>query len=126
MRITENPNTGYRVAVYGSLKAGRHNHGYLKTARFIGRFRTPPEYTMIDLGPYPAVIPEGHTAIEVEIYEVGSDTLKSLDELEEHPESYRRTLIKIANMEVFIYLLTRKGLRDVQKLRCPIIESGRW
>ncbi|MGH8548388.1 MAG: gamma-glutamylcyclotransferase family protein [Methylococcales bacterium] len=116
----------YRIAVYGSLKAGRHNHRYLETARFIGRFHTTPDYTMIDLGPYPAIIPDGSTAIEVEVYAVDAETLGAVDELEEHPDFYRRIRVKIANRYVFIYVLTERGIRGIKNPRRRIIESGRW
>lgn len=122
----EIPGIEYRVAVYGSLKSGRHNHGYLRTAKFVGCFRTAPEYTMIDLGAYPAILPGGSTAIEVEIYAVDEETIKAVDTLEEHPDRFRRTPVKIANMNVFIYVLNERGMRGVRPLNRRIIESGCW
>lgn len=115
-----------RVAVYGSLKTGHYNHAYLKKAHFIGTFHTAPEYTMIDLGAYPAIIADGKTQIEVEIYEVDPDTLTALDELEEHPDCFMRTLIRIEDMEVFIYVLNPEQVRGMHHLSHRIIESGRW
>ncbi|MGH8477836.1 MAG: gamma-glutamylcyclotransferase family protein [Methylococcales bacterium] len=126
MGLTESPIIAHLVAVYGSLKAGCYNHRYLRTATFIGRFHTSPEYTMINLGAYPAIISDGNTAIEVEVYAVDSDTLRALDELEEHPDCYRRTRVNIANMDVFIYILTKRSLRDFKNLKHRIVESGHW
>jgi gamma-glutamylaminecyclotransferase len=122
----EIPGIEYLVAVYGSLKSGRHNHGYLRTAKFVGRFRTAPEYTMIDLGAYPAILPGGSTAIDVEIYAVDADTIKALDTLEEHPDHFRRTPVSIANRNVFIYVLNERGMPGAQRRKRRIIESGCW
>ncbi|MGR9107227.1 MAG: gamma-glutamylcyclotransferase family protein [Gammaproteobacteria bacterium] len=126
MAATKRVTLEHRVAVYGSLKAGRHNHGYLRKARLIGRYQTAAEYTMIDLGAYPAIIPNGNTAIEVEIYRVDAATLEALDKLEEHPDCYRRVLVKIANMDAYLYVLTEREIRRIKNIRDRIVRSGRW
>ncbi|MCI0654301.1 MAG: gamma-glutamylcyclotransferase [Methylococcaceae bacterium] len=126
MELTESAIVEHRVAVYGSLKGGRYNHRYLSAATLIGRFHTAPEYTMINLGAYPAIIPDGSTAIEVEVYAVDSDTLRALDKLEEHPHCYRRTSVNIASMDVFIYILTNRETRGIKNVKRRIIESGSW
>ncbi|MGH8474745.1 MAG: gamma-glutamylcyclotransferase family protein [Methylococcales bacterium] len=126
MPSTESCGQEYRVAVYGSLKAGRHNDHYLRTATLVARSKTAPEYTMIDVGPYPAIIPAGDTPIEVEVYAVDSDTLKALDELEDHPDRYLRSLIRIENLDAYIYILTKQGMRGIPNGKQRIIETGCW
>ncbi len=126
MDSTAIPRIEHRVAVYGSLKSDRHNHRYLRTAKFVGRLRTAPRYTMIDLGAYPAIIPGGNTAIEVEIYAVDAHTLNALDRLEEHPDRFRRTQVSLATMDVFIYVLNERRMQGLQYLKRRIIESGCW
>jgi len=110
------------VFVYGSLLAGQGNHRVLRTARFVGRAQTAPEYTMHSLGGFPGVVSGGSTPIEGECYEVDGPTLEALDRLEGHPSFYRRTRIVLEDkMSVEIYLLTSEQVDEL-----PIVVSGCW
>lgn len=59
-----------KLAVYGTLKKGEHNDNFLKNSKFLGEFVTSPNFTMYNLGGFPAVVPEGNTSIHCEIYEL--------------------------------------------------------
>ena len=81
------------VFVYGTLRRQGVNYRLLRRARYLGRHRTAPAYTMIDLGGYPGVVRGGRTAIEGELYGVDKPTLAMLDQLEDYPRLYDRDRI---------------------------------
>ena len=83
------------VAVYGTLKQGRGNHGLLSTAQFVGEGRTVSTHRMYSQGiPYVRKAPDGYT-VQVEVYSVSTEVLSSLDALEGHPDWYRRELVPV-------------------------------
>ncbi len=73
-----------RVFVYGTLKTGLGNHGWLRGHAFLGRAVTEPLYRMFDLGGYPGMVAvdEGGLPIEGEVWEVDERGLRLLDKLE--------------------------------------------
>ncbi|KAL0122847.1 hypothetical protein PUN28_007493 [Cardiocondyla obscurior] len=90
----------HRVFVYGTLKRGEPNHGLIKDpangyAKFLGLGRTTITYPLVIATKYniPFLLKKPGTGNYVlgEIYDVNSDMLKKLDELEEHPKFYERT-----------------------------------
>jgi gamma-glutamylaminecyclotransferase len=98
-----------RVFVYGTLLVGEENHRFLERARSIGRARTEPRFRLLDLGPYPAMLPGGEIGVHGEVYEVDRETLERLDALEDHPHLYRRTAIPLDDGTLAeAYLLTRE------------------
>lgn len=108
--------------VYGTLQRGESNHRLLARSRFVGTARTPPAYTLLDLGGFPAVVEGGATAVEGEIWEVDDATLRLVDRLEDHPRFYRRvTVVLDDGVTCQTYLLPR----DMAGL-APPIASGRW
>ena len=109
-----------QVFVYGSLKRGHSNHGFLQGADFVGAHSTRAVYTLLDLGYFPGVIAGGTTAIQGEIYRIDDDTLHALDRLEGHPEFYQRALIATPYGGAYIYLLTAADETY------SVIASGVW
>lgn len=107
------------VFVYGSLRRGGANHRLLEKARFLGVHTTPPDYCMLDLGPYPGVIQPGETAIAGEVYGISSRVLADLDALEDYPRSYTRVKIPTPWGEAWIYIY-----RFRQSL--PVVKGGDW
>lgn len=95
------------VAVYGSLKRGYGNHGFLDTAELLNVTRTAEsDYKMFALGGYPGVVKsdEGYK-IHVEVYEVDDETFKSLDGLEGHPSFYCRELTDLEDgQQAWMYI----------------------
>lgn len=91
--------TEVKMFVYGTLKKGMHNHGYLKGAKFLGKYETGPGYRKVVNGlPYLIEDSEG-AGCDGELYEVSQLTLKMLDRLEGHPDWYVRKLIKVFDTE---------------------------
>jgi gamma-glutamylcyclotransferase (GGCT)/AIG2-like uncharacterized protein YtfP len=79
------------VAVYGTLKKGFGNHGYLRGQKFLGKAVSRDRF-ILGHGGYPAVVPSSRGAkIVVEIYDVSPSTLLNLDSLEGYPVHYDRS-----------------------------------
>lgn len=57
------------IFVYGTLKKGHGNNGYLGDSKLIGPAKTAPKYTLFD-GGFPIVERGGETSIIGEVYEV--------------------------------------------------------
>jgi gamma-glutamylcyclotransferase (GGCT)/AIG2-like uncharacterized protein YtfP len=122
---------GALVFVYGTLMQGEHNHRLLATedAAYLGPCTTEPAFTMYHLGGFPAVAPEGDTAIRGELYVVGDATLAALDRLEGHPSFYLRTTIRLAGgSEVLAYVMPADRLAGDRWWRGTpdLIPSGDW
>ena len=76
-----------------------------------------------DLGPYPAVLEGGTTAVRGEVYEVDEERMAWLDAFEGHPEVYRRATVLLADgQQALAYLLEQKTLAE----GCPEVEGGDW
>jgi gamma-glutamylcyclotransferase (GGCT)/AIG2-like uncharacterized protein YtfP len=111
-----------RVFVYGTLRAGECHHRLLRGAKFVGHARTAPRFRMVDLGSFPAIVADGSTPIEGELYDVDRARLARLDRLEGHPRFYTRTPISLEDgSEALAYLL-----RPTQVVGRPLIPSGDW
>src|SRR5262249_32720315 len=103
MRMASMP---IRIFVYGTLLSGEANHGLLSSARLIASIRTPPEYWLYDLGPYPALVMNGEEAVTGEIYEIDEGTLEELDRFEEHPDLYIRRKVTLGpHGDAFVYVI---------------------
>jgi len=108
--------------VYGSLLAGEANHGMLAGARFLGDATTAPAFELADLGPYPALVRGGATAVGGELYAVTAEHLRRLDAFEGHPHLYQRDAVQLADgrsaQSYFMAPARAEGY--------PRIASGRW
>jgi gamma-glutamylcyclotransferase (GGCT)/AIG2-like uncharacterized protein YtfP len=111
----------HRLFVYGTLRRGEYNHHVLGNAPLLGLYRTPPHYTMLNLGRYPAVIAGGRTAIKGEVYALNKALLARLDSLEHYPEEYLRESIATPYGSAWIYLYRHLPTPDT-----PLITSGDW
>ena len=109
-----------RIFVYGTLMRGEDNASFLRGARFAGAARTEPRYTLVDLGDYPGLCDGGATSVVGELYDVDEPILVRVDELEGHPDLFRRASVTLAGGGTAIaYLLAaeRPG---------AVIASGDW
>jgi gamma-glutamylcyclotransferase (GGCT)/AIG2-like uncharacterized protein YtfP len=111
-----------RVFVYGTLLRGESNHNLLTDSRFLGMARTEPLFSLFDLGGYPAMSSGGCTSVVGEIYEVTEKVLEALDELEGHPDWYRRAPIKLSGgISAETYLMEASKVAGR-----PLIQGGNW
>lgn len=114
----------YKVAVYGSLKQGFHNHPVMRQAGGVYEDTVSLEgYDMFNLGSFPG-IKEGTGTIEAELYQVSD--LRPLDWLEGYhpdyePDSlYLRRTVKLDGEDVYVYVYNGEVSRK------DIVEDGKW
>jgi len=109
--------------VYGTLKRGQRNHGLMREARFLGEAVTAPQYTLLDLGSFPGMIPSGNTAVHGELYEVGPELMARLDRHEGVPRFYVREPILLEGGNTVESYLLIDPLRIAQGF---LVEAGLW
>ena len=110
-----------RVFVYGTLKRGGANHGWIARQRFVAEALTQPLYRMFDLGGYPGMIrSESGIAIVGEVWDVDLAGLAKLDVLEDiDGGEYERVPVELQGefadqrVEGYVYLRSVEGWRDV-------------
>jgi gamma-glutamylcyclotransferase (GGCT)/AIG2-like uncharacterized protein YtfP len=103
--------------VYGTLLRGEPGHHHLGDARFLGAYRTPPQYRMVVVDWYPAISVGGGT-VEGEVFEVSAAQLATLDAYE--GDEYVRELIETPWGRAFIYVAITIDDALVE------VPSGRW
>ena len=108
--------------VYGRMKQGGADHSVLSESRFLGQAQTAPKYDLVDLGGLPGLTTEGGMVVQGEIYAVNEQTLASLDEFEDHPDTFHRDDLLLADgREVLGYVLP-----PTQAVGFPRLSSGTW
>lgn len=101
--------TSHLVFVYGTLMKGEQHSEVLMKSRFVGPAESRPEYELVQIDYYPAMIPGGNTVIRGEVYEVDEATLTELDALEEVPVYYVREMIALADgTSAHAYIMPRE------------------
>jgi gamma-glutamylaminecyclotransferase len=110
------------VFVYGTLKRGGVNHGFLAGQQFMGIARTQAGYQLYDLEGFPGMVPDSadHDGVTGEVWAVDAATLAALDELEGLREGlYRREPIALQPpfadhvVESYIYVRSIAGRRSL-------------
>ena len=112
----------FTLFVYGTLLPGEPAHALLEGALAMGPARTPPTFNLFDLGPYPALVAGGSTAVVGELFEVTRAMLLAIDVHEEVPVLFGRSRIRLDDgREVETYLLDPARVRGRRRIR-----SGDW
>jgi gamma-glutamylcyclotransferase (GGCT)/AIG2-like uncharacterized protein YtfP len=102
--------------------SGEPAHGLLEGASALGPMQTAPGYDLFDLGPHPALVAGGATAVLGELYELPASMLAAIDVYEEHPVLFKRTPIALGDSRVVqAYLLDRDQVLGRRR-----IASGDW
>lgn len=116
-----------RLAVYGTLKRGYGNNGYLRDSKFIGSGKTSEKYAMYASGIPFVTKKQQLTNIHVEVFEVNdSDTLNSVDRLEGHPEWYKREPIEVTLENGEKTIAELYFCDDVSQRPENLVESGNY
>ncbi len=78
------------VFVYGTLRKGQWNHYLLDRSKFLGMAKTKKHYALYGSG-VPFLSRAGSISqVTGEVYSVDDATFKRLDQLEGHPDMYKR------------------------------------
>ncbi len=110
------------VFVYGTLKRGGDNHGWIKQQQFVAEARTLPFYRLYDLGGYPGMVrvPKQGLSIEGEVWEVDEAGLAKLDVLEDtEGGEYERVVVPLdgafasTHVEGYLYLRSIEDRREL-------------
>ena len=108
--------------VYGTLKRGCANHGFLAGQEFVGDVRTAPGFRLYDLGGHPGLVakPDDSEGVAGEIWAVDDPALLRLDGLEGlNAGLYRRDVIPLLppfagqRIDGYIYNRSVKNRRDI-------------
>lgn len=70
------------LAVYGSLKNGKHNHHWLNEAPLIGETKVRGTMYIVH-NSYPVIMPTGSDEYDAEVYDVGEGTYNRILAIEE-------------------------------------------
>jgi gamma-glutamylcyclotransferase (GGCT)/AIG2-like uncharacterized protein YtfP len=116
---------GQPVFVYGTLKRGMANHGWLQEERYLSDTALPGA-CLYDLGPFPMAVlaphPAEHSLVHGELFAVRPATLDALDQLEGAPRLFQRHWLPLrCGHSAWVYL----G-RPHQVRHSPRMSSGRW
>ena len=111
-----------KVFVYGSLKRGYWNSTILMDSEFLFKATTVDSvYDMFDLGSFPAVVKDGDSKIEGEVYKIKGRTIQMLDALEGNGSFYNREeiLVTDGNKEVSAWIYIYCGTLGSMVSRYP-------
>jgi gamma-glutamylcyclotransferase (GGCT)/AIG2-like uncharacterized protein YtfP len=84
-----------RLFVYGSLLRGEREHELLDGAEFVREARTLAAYTLVDLGPYPALLQNGRIAVTGELYLIDKKHRFAIDVKKEVPVLFQRISVRL-------------------------------
>jgi gamma-glutamylcyclotransferase (GGCT)/AIG2-like uncharacterized protein YtfP len=107
-----------RLFVYGSLLAGQPDHHLLAGAEALGAAHTAPNYQLIDLGAYAALVSAGSTSVAGELYHVDLETRARLDRHRQVPILFERASVRLADgSDAEAYVMTPDQVRGRRRLR---------
>ena len=116
-----------RLFAYGSLMRGLKYSALLEGAHFVGEARTLEPYELYDLGPYPAASPGGERQLSGEVYRIDAATLERVDQLEGHPDLYRRAERPLSDgTSAWIYEIVLDVRSGTRLLQAPLVPEGDW
>ena len=78
------------IFVYGTLRKGQGNHRLLERSKFIRNAKTKLRYALYGNGVPFLSRTKAVSQITGEVYSIDNATLSRLDELEGHPDMYKR------------------------------------
>jgi gamma-glutamylaminecyclotransferase len=110
------------IFVYGTLKRGGSNHGFLAAQKYVGDARTILGFTLYELDGYPGMVaePTDREGVTGELWQVDAACLSALDELEGLAEGmYRRVAVplgpphQLERVEAYVYSRSVDGRRRI-------------
>jgi gamma-glutamylcyclotransferase (GGCT)/AIG2-like uncharacterized protein YtfP len=86
-----------RLFVYGLELSGEPEHPLLEGAQLLGEIRTAPHYTLVDVGPYPALLSRGTVSIAGELYSIDRKLRFTLDVKRQVPALFQRITVTLGD-----------------------------
>lgn len=108
-----------RVFVYGTLQGGNSQRGLhlFSGAKFQGKATTQESsFGLIDMGAFPAVVPDGNIDVAGEVWEVDDDTMEILDSIEGYPTFYNRRPTQTTLGEAWMYYMQDSSKYEHDKI----------
>lgn len=106
-----------RLFVYGTEMAGEREHALLQGADLLGEVRTAPSYTLVDLGPYPALLGRGTASIAGELYLIDRKLRFALDVKREVPVLFHRITVVLGDgTQAEAYAMKDEQVRGKRRL----------
>jgi gamma-glutamylaminecyclotransferase len=106
-----------KLFVYGSLLRGEPAHTLLAGASLVGVTRTAPEFHLVDLGAYAALVRGGAVAVAGELYTVDVRTRAQIDVERQVPVLFNRERIRLCDgSDVDAYTMTLEQVRGRRRL----------
>jgi len=117
-----------KILVYGTLKMNGWNHRLIEDAKYIGDDVVDGYKLFYSGGPgsFPYAIPDEHSKMRGEVFDVTPSQLLDMDDMEGHPNWYKRTNVKTQNNdEIMMYVMEKERLisRDRNPellIECPV------
>ena len=108
--------------MYGLLLAGEREHELIEGAEFLGAIVTAPQYTLVDLGVYPALLDRGQAAVVGELYLVDRKQRFAVDVKKEVPILFQRISVHLADgTTAETYAMKEEQVRGKRRLA-----NGDW
>jgi gamma-glutamylcyclotransferase (GGCT)/AIG2-like uncharacterized protein YtfP len=108
--------------VYGLMLQGEREHSLLEQAEFLGEARTTPQYTLVDLDVYPALLVGGSAAVVGELYLVSRALRFKLDVHHQCPALFRRIIAELeGGGRAETYVMEAEQVRGKRRLK-----NGSW
>lgn len=106
-----------RLFVYGTELSGEPEHGLLDGAELLGEVRTAPSHTLVDLGPYPALIGRGSVSVAGELYRIDRKLRFRLDVKREVPALFHRITVTLGDgTQAETYAMKDEQVRGKRRL----------
>lgn len=108
--------------VYGLLLQGEREHALLSGAQLLGEARTQPQYTLVDLDFYPALLAGGQVSVVGELYAVTRQLRFELDVHHQCPALFRRISVELEDgRRAETYAMDDDKVRGKRRLK-----GGSW
>ena len=103
---------------YGSLLRGERDHDLLAGADFLGEVRTKALYTLVDLGPYPAIYVGGSVSVLGELYRIDKRRRFAIDVRKECPVMFQRIKLELEDGRLVEgYAMREEQLRGRRRIK---------
>lgn len=111
-----------RLFVYGSLLTGEPGHNLLEGSTLLGLARTAPQFYLVDLGQYAALVPGGTSSVVGELYSISAQMRRRIDVERQVPVLFERRPVALDDgTEVDAYVMSFDKVRGRRR-----VAHGDW